>query len=697
MPTRHLLPLSLAVTTLLTSAPAAQQATTSAATTRPGTLDVARYLDYETVADPQVSPDGTQVVYTRRWVDTVKDRWNASLWIVGADGSRNRFLTEGSGAVWSPDGTRIAYVAEGQPKGAQIWVRWMDGADAPTQVTRVARAPSSLRWSPDGRQIGFSMFVPKETPWKIDMPTPPEGATWTKAPAVVDRLHYRQDREGYTEPGLIHLFVVPADGGTERDVTPGDWYVGARFDGLTGSVGWDWSPDGRTIVVEGLDVPDPDRRYRDSDIFAVEVATGAKKRLTPDGSWSNPRLSPDGTRIALVGAEKSRASYHADELYVMDATGTNLRRISGRLDRDVTALQWTADGRGVVFAADDSGTSNIWLASLDGEPRQVTTGAHMLSLASASAKTAVAVGIRSAPHAPPDVARIGLRSGDIQTLTRVNEDVLAGVTLGEVEPIRYSSSGGASIEGWIVKPPAFDPSKRYPLVLEIHGGPHGMYGVGFNYMFQALAARGYVVLYTNPRGSTGYGSAFGNAIERAYPSVDYDDLMAGVDAVVAKGFVDPQRMYVGGCSGGGVLTSWVIGHTDRFAAASVRCPVTNWLSFVGQTDVPYFTLNFFDAPFWEKPEQWLKQSPLMYVGNVKTPTLLMTGVLDLRTPMPQTEEYYAALKLRGVPARLLRFEGEYHGTSSRPSNFMRTVLYMDSWYGQHRRDAPVTSASGAVR
>jgi dipeptidyl aminopeptidase/acylaminoacyl peptidase len=667
--------------------PSAQQR--SAATK---TLTVEQYMDYETVTDPQISPDGTQVVYTRRWVDKLQDKWSSALWVVGADGSRNRFLAEGSGAVWSPDGTRIAYVAEGAPKGGQVWVRWMDGGAA-TQITRVERAPSSLRWSPDGKQIGFSMFVKKEATWDVGMPKPPEGAKWTKAPAVVDRLHYRQDRQGFTEPGTVHLFVVPADGGTERDLTPGDWYVGARFDGLTGDVGWDWSSDGRTIVVDGLDAPDADLRYRDSDVFAIDVASGARRKLTPDGSWSNPRIAPDGKLVAFAGSPKSKASYHADELYVVDISGSGMRKISGTLDRDAGNLKWAADGAGVYFTADDQGTSNVWFAPISGAPRQVTTGNHMLTLASVSRKGGIAVGVRTSPKEPPDVVRMSLAgTPDLQPLTRVNEDLLAGVTLGDVEHIRYESTGGTKVDGWIVKPPAFDPSKRYPLVMEIHGGPHGMYNVGFNYMFQAFASRGYVVIYTNPRGSTGYGSAFGNAIERAYPSVDYDDLMAGVDATLARGYVDSRSMFVGGCSGGGVLSSWVIGHTDRFAAAAVRCPVINWLSFVGHTDIPYFTLNFFEAPFWEKPEQWLKQSPLMYVGNVKTPTLLMTGVLDMRTPMPQSEEYFAALKIRGVESKLLRFEDEYHGTTSKPSNFMRTVLYMDSWYKQHRRDTPTTSS-----
>ncbi len=312
----------------------------------------------------------------------------------------------------------------------------------------------------------------------------------------------------------------------------------------------------------------------------------------------------------------------------------------------------------------------------------MTHETQMLSFASV-ARTGVGAGVRTSFHAPPDVVRVDTKSGETTELTHVNDDLLAGVELGEVEELPYASHDGTKVSGWLVKPPGFDPGKHYPMILEIHGGPHGMYNVGFNFMFQSFAADGFIVLYTNPRGSTGFGSAFGNAIERAYPSVDYDDLMAGVDAAIGRGSIDPRNLFVGGCSGGGVLSSWVIGHTTRFAAAAVRCPVIDWMSFAGHTDIPLFTYNFFDAPFWEKPEAWLKQSSLMYVGNVTTPTLLMTGVLDMRTPMAQTEEYYAALKMRGVPTKLLRFEGEYHGTSSKPSNFMRTVLYMESWYRQY--------------
>jgi len=361
--------------------------------------------------------------------------------------------------------------------------------------------------------------------------------------------------------------------------------------------------------------------------------------------------------------------------------------ITGSLDRDPGSVTWAADGTGLYFTAQDRGAQNLHFAAARGGTRQLTEGAHLIQLGSIGRNGLVAA-IRTDLDEPPDVITLDVRTPrQINRLTRVNEDVLGGgrIRLGQVEEIWYTSSGGARVQGWVVKPPSFDPTRRYPLIMEIHGGPHGMYNVGFNYVFQNFAANGYVVLYTNPRGSTGYGSDFGNAIFRAYPSVDYDDLMAGVDTVVGRGYIDTERMYVGGCSGGGVLSSWVIGHTNRFAAAAVRCPVINWMSMAGNTDIPLFTYNFFERPFWEDPQPWLRQSSLMYVGNVTTPTLLMTGEQDMRTPMAQTEEYFAALKMRGVPTVLLRFNNQYHGTGTRPSNFMRTQLYMMSWYQRYRR------------
>jgi dipeptidyl aminopeptidase/acylaminoacyl peptidase len=665
-------------------------------TQSPTLFTTAHSLDIERISDPQISPNGRQIIYTRRWVNQMEDKWETALWIVDADGSHNRFLAKGSSARWSPDGARVAYLADGEPKGSQVFVRWIGTEGAATQVTHVNESPADMEWSPDGKWIGFSMFVPKAPVWRIDMPKPPTGAKWTGDPRIVQQLHFKQDQRGFLEPGYRRLFIVTSEGGTPRQLTSGDWSVGARFDGLDASVGWDWTPDGRHIVVDGMSDSSADLNYRNSNIYLVDVATAAISRLTAqEGIWTGPAVSPDGKLVAFAGYPATKASYHSAEVYVMSIEGGAAQKISGTLDRDVGRLMWASDGTGVYFTADDNGTSNIYFAVNKGGVRRLTTGLHTLSLGSVT-RNGEAAALEATYASPNDVVRIDLKkaAAPIVRLTAANADVLDGIRLGQVEKFTYTSTGGARIDGWIVKPPSFVPTRKYPLILEIHGGPHGAYTVAFNPQFQNFAANDFVVLYTNPRGSTGYGSDFGNAIEHAYPGVDYEDLMAGVDTVVARGYVDQTRMYVGGCSGGGVLSSWVIGHTNRFAAAAVRCPVIDWLSMAGETDIPLFTYNFFDAPFWEKPDLWLKQSPLMYVGNVTTPTLLMTGELDRRTPMPQSEEYYAALKMRGVPTTLLRFEGEYHGTGSKPSNWIRTQLYMMSWYNRYTR--PVGSRTVSV-
>jgi dipeptidyl aminopeptidase/acylaminoacyl peptidase len=667
-------------------------------------LTVDHYLDFEQVGDPQISPDGKQIVYTRRFVNKIDDRWDSALWIMNADGSHNRMLGKGASPVWSPDGTRIAFLKEGEPRGAQLFVRYMDAEGATSQIAHSDESPADVRWSPDSKWLGFSMFVPSARTWKIDMPEAPKGSHWTAAPRYETSLHFKQDRVGFMETGNRHLFVVAADGGTPRQLTKGSWSVGSRFDALDGAVGWDWTPDSRTIVFDGLADSTADLNYRNSNIYAIDVASGTIRRLTnQDGAWSEPVVSPDGRKIAYRGYTQVKDSYHTSELYVMNADGSGAQKAGGDLDRDVANVTWAPDGGGIYFVSEDHGASNLYHTGLTGTASKVTSGEHMLAsfaMAARGGPAVLGVALRSSAKQPNDVVRIALKSGsrtgDVTQLTHVNDDMLARIKLGDVEKIVYTSTNGAKVDGWVVKPPGFDPSRKYPLIFEIHGGPHGAYNGAFSYQFQNFAANGYVVLYTNPRGSTSYGSAFGNAIMHRYPGVDYDDLMAGVDTVVGRGYIDTQSMYVGGCSGGGVLSSWVIGHTNRFAAAAVRCPVIDWLSFAGETDIPLFTYNFFDKPFWEDPTPWLKQSSLMYVGNVTTPTVVMTGELDRRTPMPQSEEYYAALKVRGVPAALLRFEGEFHGTSSKPSNFLRTQLYMMSWYKQWKR-APSGTVTTAER
>ncbi|MCY4398685.1 MAG: S9 family peptidase [Gemmatimonadetes bacterium] len=644
-----------------------------------GTLKLQTYLDWETVSNPEISPDGSQIIYTRGWVDKINDRRASEIWIMDADGGRKRRLTKGSSPTWSPSGDRIAFTDEGEPEGTQVFVRWMDDEGARTQITHVENSPGNVEWSPDGRQIAFTMSVDSDNPWPISLPGRPEGANWTEAPKVVDRLQYRRDRRGYIDEGYSHLFVVPASGGTPRQLTDGDW----NHNGVA------WTPDGEEILFTSLRVEDAEHEWRQSDIYSVAVASGEITQLTdrsgPDGS---PLPSPDGRLIAYTGNDLTTDTYITRKLYVMNRDGSNARMISEGFDRQPGGMIWASDGSGLYLTVSSEGTRNIHFASVDGGVTQVTEGNHMLGVSSIG--SGIAVGTLSDYHSPGDIVSFPLSNpGEITQLTEMNADVLAGVQLGEVEEIWYKSVEDFDIQGWIIKPPDFDPSNRYPLILAIHGGPHGMYNVGFNFGWQNHAANGYVVLYTNPRGSSGYGSAFGNSIKNAYPDKDFDDLMAGVDLVVDRGYIDDQNMFVYGCSGGGVLTSWVVGHTDRFAAASANCPVTNWLSFVGTTDGASWYRNFEHFP-WDDPSEHLRRSPLMYVGNVTTPTMLMTGEGDLRTPMPQTEEYYQALRVLKVPTAMIRFKNEWHGTSSMPSNFLRTQIYLREWFEKHRRGGPVT-------
>jgi dipeptidyl aminopeptidase/acylaminoacyl peptidase len=414
----------------------------------------------------------------------------------------------------------------------------------------------------------------------------------------------------------------------------------------------DWTPDSKAIVFEADRSAEADLHYHTSQLLVADAASGAIRELvaTP-GSWSRPAVSPDGKTVAFTGYPESKRTHSVSDLYVIPFAGGEMRKISG----DTTAIRSICAGRRIrrefTSTPKIAAPATPSLRPSRRRVKPVTTGEHVLTMDSASSDL-MAVGTLTDPDNPPDVVRYNLRRpGEITKLTSVNAGLLAGMHLAKTEEIDFTSSGDAKVQGWIVKPPDFDAAKKYPLILEIHGGPFSMYSVAFNYMFQNFAANDFVVLYLNPRGSTGYGTAFSGGIDHNYPGPDYDDLMAGVDATVSKGFIDTTRMYVSGCSGGGVLSSWVIGHTDRFAAAAVRCPVIDWLSMTGNTDIPLFTYSFFQKPFWEDPSDWLAHSSVMTVGKVTTPTLLMTGVLDRRTPMPQTEEYYAALKVRGVPVK----------------------------------------------
>ena len=649
----------------------------------PGRFTVGQYLDLQSASAPQISPDGSQILYTRTIVNKLEDKFQGAIWIVNADGSHHRFFAKGSGAAWSPDGKSIAFLAEGEPKGMQIFSMELGVVGPSTQLTRLTEEPANLRWSPDGKAIGFTMRVPAPEKWSVDLPAAPEGAKWANTPRYTERFHTFRDGAGFAERGWRHLFLIARDGGAPREVTSGDWSVGDNSFEIATSVLWDFTPDGRSAIVEGYKEGDLDHNDRESHIYSVDLGTGATTRLTKTaGSWVRPAVAPDGKTIAYAGFAKTDSNRVMD-LWTMSADGSGASLQSAGFDREPQSLKWAADGSALYFTAEDRGSVHLYQWSKGKGIRQLTNGPEVLTNPTIG-KGAIAA-IRSSFRSPSDVVLIDPRRPQTaQQLTHLNDELLRGVALAHAEELLYDSSGGARIQGWVVKPPDFDPTRRYPLLLEIHGGPYAMYNVAFSPQFQNFAANGYVVIFVNPRGSTGYGTEFEGAIAKHYPGPDYDDLMAGVDAAVKQGIVDESRMYVSGCSGGGVLSSWVITHTNRFAAAAVRCPVTDWISMAGETDIPFFTYRFFKKPFWEDPTDWLAESSLMHVGNVKTPTLIMTGELDRRTPIPQSEEFYQALKYRGIPAALLRFDQEYHGTAqAKPSNWMRTQLYMMGWFQRY--------------
>jgi len=651
-------------------------------------LSLDQYMDMETVSNPQISPDGGRIVYTKGWIDERNDRRESALWIMNADQTRKRHLVDGSGGRWSPDGTRILYTAPGDPGGSQLFVRWMDAEGLSTPVTRLENGPSNPRWSPDGNWIAFTSRVSDKADFAgVDLPARPDGAEWEREPKVVERAAYKRDGIGYVDTGWTHVFVVPANGGTPRQLTDGDWNHSSI----------EWSPDGSEIYFTSFRAEDADRpeHWQESEIYAVSVSSGEIQQLTnrrgPDGS---PVPSPDGSLIAYTGIDAHDDTYRNQKIHVMNRDGSGSRVISGDYDRQVGPMTWAPDGGGLYFTVSRDGYRQLHFVSLEGGVSMLTSGEHLFAMSSFS-DDGVAVGTISDAHEPGDIYRFNLTHPEAVTrLTDVHSDVLGHVTLGEVEEIWYDSTDDFQIQGWIVKPPDFDPSRKYPMMLVIHGGPHAMYNGGFNFAFQEHAANDYVVLYTNPRGSTGYGTEFANAINHDYPGADFPDLMGGVDEMLDRGYVDEDNVFVYGCSGGGILTSYIVGNTDRFTAASANCPIVNWISAMGTSDaISYF--RTFEKPFWEDPAEWIDRSSIFYVGNVTTPTMFLTGEMDIRTPMPQTEEMYQALQYLGVPTVMVRFQGEWHGTSRRPSNFLRTQLYLRKWFekwGTHKE--PMTTEQG---
>ena len=646
-----------------------------------GPMDV---FGIEVAADPQISPDGRWVVYVRSGFDIMTDGGTANLWIVNADGSDHRPLTTGSAGHasprWSPQGDRLLYVSS-EDGGAEIWVRWMDTGQT-AKLTNLTESPGSLTWSPDGNTIAFTMFVPEQRqPLAVEMPTPPEGADWGPPMRVIDKMNYRADgNPDFVRDGYAHLFVIPAEGGTPRQLTSG------AFDHTSPS----WMPDGRSLLISANRREDADHEPNDSEVYRVDAETGNLTALTdrygPDG---DPQPSPSGAHIAYTGFDDRLQGYQLNELYVMNADGSGSRLLSGDFDRSVGSIVWAADGSGLYFSYENEGNGKVGFMDLQGTVEERARNVQGLSTGRpygggqfSVARNGSFAFTEGSPSHPAELAVARSEGAEVRRLTDLNSDLLGHLELGAVEEIWWESSyDGRRIQGWIVKPPGFDPSRDYPLILEIHGGPFANYGDRFAAEIQLYAAAGYVVLYTNPRGSTSYGEEFGNLIHHAYPGQDYDDLISGVDAVIDLGYVDEDQLFVTGGSGGGVLSAWIVGHTDRFRAAVVQKPVINWYSFVLHADGPgFFYKYWFPGPPWEHMEQYMERSPLSYVGNVTTPTMLITGEQDYRTPISESEQFFAGLQIVGVPSMLVRVPDSSHGIASKPSNLIAKVQHVLAWF-----------------
>jgi acylaminoacyl-peptidase len=638
----------------------------------------------EYAADPQISPDGRRIAYVRRSFDIMSDRARSNIWIVDVATGEHRPLLSGAASFssprWSADGKRLAYVSASEGS-AQIYIRWMD-TGATARVTNVSQGPSGLSWSPDGKQLAFAMFVQGEGKSFASMPAAPEGAKWAAKPIVIDRLNYRGDGQGYAEQGNTHVFTVPADGGTPRQVTSGAFDYGSAFD---------WSRDGRTLYVFATRTADPDLTPNRDQILAIDLASLNVTQLTKrEGPSVSPKVSPDGSRIAFLGYDDRYTSNQEFSLWVMNRDGSGARSLTRALDIGVADFAWDGKG-GLYYLYDEQGTTKLGYTSGNSGGRAVASGlggediGRPYSGASLSVARdgTVATNITT-PTEPGDVAVI--KGGNVRRLTRLNDDVSAIRDLASVEEIWSTAPDGVKSQSWIMRPANFDSSKKYPMILEIHGGPHTNYGARFSAEMQAYAAAGYVVLYSNPRGSTSYGAKFANLIDKAYPGNDYDDLMAAVDATIAKGYVDPALLFVTGGSGGGVLTAWIVGNTNRFRAAVVAKPVINWTSFVLTADGPaYFGKYWFGKNPWEDGAQadYWRRSPLSLVGKVKTPTMLITGEQDFRTPISETEQYYAALKLNGVEAAMVRVPESSHGMLDHPSRLVAKSTYILGWFAKH--------------
>lgn len=649
------------------------------------------YLDVfslEYAGNPIISPKGDHIVYERTGYDIMTDRAKQSLWLLGTDGSGLHYKltsleTNEFGAQWSPNGDRIAFVSSTE-QGSEVYVYWMASGHI-ARLTQLEQNPSNLAWSPDGKQLAFTMKVKDKPPVLAKMPEKPKGAKWAETPRITDRLKHESDGAGYIEPGFTHIFLIPAEGGFPRQLTSGSYNHG-------GSLSWDHLS--QKIVFSGNLNPSWEYDFKNSEVYSINVFTGKYEKLTDrPGPDTKPKVSPDGKLIAYLGFEDKIQAYQVKKLSIMDVDGNNKRLISGGLDRDIISAAWAKDNKGLIVQYEDKGLTKLGYLDLNGALTEYVNNVGGTTLGrpyssgsfsvSGSGKIAYTI---SFPDRPADVGLIENSKSQPKVLTSLNEDLLQFRSLAPVKEIPYKSSvDGRDLQGWLMYPANFDEKKKYPLIVENHGGPIANYGPFFSAEMQLFAAKGYFVFYPNPRGSTSYGEEFGNLLFNNYPGEDYNDVMDGVDEVVKMGQIDEENLFVTGGSAGGIMTAWIIGKTNRFRAAAVVKPVMNWISKLLVADNFYSYSNYrYPGQVWENYQNYWKFSPISLVGNIETPTMVMVGMDDLRTPPSEAKQLYHALKLRKKETVLVEIPEASHGIANRPSNLITKVAHILAWFEKYK-------------
>jgi dipeptidyl aminopeptidase/acylaminoacyl peptidase len=646
--------------------------------TRPLALE--DYLAIKSVTGLAVSPDGAAAAYVVREIDVADDKRNTSLWRVRlAGGSPERLTHAGSASApaWSPDGRYIAFMTDRTDK-TQVWVLPTSGGEA-FRVTDVKQGVNGFKWAPDSARL---VLV-------IQDPDPLEGvekkteAEKAPRPIVITRLQHKQDGQGYLDTRKTHLYLadiggtLTSGGARAAEIKPLTW-------GIHDESNPAWSPDGRFVAFASNRTDHPDAN-ENSDIFTIEVGSGRIKQITSDpGAQDDPVWSPDGREIAFVHMPKDPPVYATPRVWSAPAAGGATHDWTAGFDRHIGSQpRWAADGQSIFVTLVDHGRTPLMRVSRTGQ-RIATVDGDFTAFELAGSRI---VAIGGTPTRPVDVLTMPAGGGTVTSLIRLNEELFSSLRFTAAEEVHYKSADGTAVEGWIVKPPGFDPAKKYPLIVRIHGGPVGQYTDSFDFEHQYLASLGYVVLYTNPRGSSGYGEAFCRAIFADWGNKDYQDVMAGVDHVLSMGFVDETRMGVGGWSYGGILTNYIITKNTRFAAAISGASEADMFSAFGYDDLQRWWVAELGHP-WEQSELYRKLSPIYEIAKVKTPTLVMCGEKDFRCPLPQSEQLYLALKTLGKQTALIIYPGQSHGIR-RPSYEIDRFRRYGFWYDKFLRGSNV--------